>query len=232
MKRSTAAEMMDSADNPRELLEEDLRNLRRLNRYLGGARCVRYGIAQVVRRLCMRRLALLDVGAGSGDVSVNIVGWCRRQSISASIVSLDRDPVTVAVAAKQVAGTPEISVLRGDAAAPPFSPKQFDCVVASQFLHHFSEAKIVELLRTWATLARRAIVVSDLVRHPLAYYGIQALTRMSTRNIMTLSDAPLSVQRAFTLAEWHELFRRADVGEFHVTPLMPFRMSAWIEVAK
>ncbi len=121
-------------------------------------------------------------------------------------------------------------MVRGDAAAPPFAPKRFDCVVASQFLHHFSESEIVELLRSWATLARRAIVVGDLLRHPLAYYGIQALTRLSTKNIMTLTDAPLSVRRAFTLAEWRALFRRADVGKFHVTPLMPFRMSGWIEI--
>ncbi len=141
------------------------------------------------------------------------------------------EPVTVAVAAKQVAGWPEIAVLRGDAAAPPFAPKRFDWVLASQFLHHFSEAEIVALLQTWATLARRAIVVSDLVRHPLAYYGIQALTRMSTKNIMTRTDAPLSVRRAFTLAEWHDLFHQAGIGIIHVTPLLPFRMSAWIEIA-
>jgi SAM-dependent methyltransferase len=231
MKRSAAAEMMDSADNPRELLEEDLRNLRRLNRYLGGARCVRHGIAQFVRRQNLRQLAVLDVGAGSGDVATEIVRWCRDNHIDSTVVSLDRDPVTVAVAATQVAGWREIAVLRGDALAPPFAPKRFDCVLASQFLHHFSEAEIVALLQTWATLARRAIVVSDLVRHPLAYYGIRALTRMSTKNIMTRTDAPLSVQRAFTLAEWRELFRRAGVGKFQVTPLLPFRMSAWIEIA-
>ena len=231
MKRSTAAEMMDNADNPRELLEQDLLYLRRLNRYLGGARCVRYGIAQVVRRQGLRRLAVLDVGAGSGDVALEIVRWCQLNRIRSTVVTLDRDPVTVAVAAKQVAGLSEIAILRGDGAAPPFAPKQFDCVVASQFLHHFSEAKIVELLRGWAALARRAIVVGDLVRHPLAYYGVQALTRMTTKNIMTRTDAPLSVRRAFTLAEGRELLRRADVGKFHVTPLLPFRMSAWIEIA-
>lgn len=58
-----------------------------------------------------------------------------------------------------------------------------------------------------------------------------ALTRMSTRNIKTRTDAPLSVQRAFTLVERQDLFRRAGVGNVHVTPLLPFRMSAWIEIA-
>lgn len=221
---------MDSSDNPRELLEEDLLYLRQLNRYLGGARCVRYGIARLVRRRNLSTLSILDVGAGSADVALDIVRWCRHNRVRATVVTLERDPVTVAVAAKAVAGVAEISVVRGDAAAPPFAPKRFDCVVASQFLHHFSESEIVELLRSWATLARRAIVVGDLLRHPLAYYGIQALTRLSTKNIMTLTDAPLSVRRAFTLAEWRALFRRADVGKFHVTPLMPFRMSGWIEI--
>lgn len=231
MKRSVEAEMIDDPQRPAALLVGELRNLRWLNRYLGGSRCVLHGIAQMVRRHNLRSLAVLDVGAGSGDVAGEIVRWCRRNQVEATVVAMDRDPVTVAVAAQQVAGFAEIRVVRGDAAAPPFGARQFDCVLASQFLHHFSESQIVALLRSWAKLARRGIVVGDLVRHPLAYYGIQALTRLATRNIMTLTDAPLSVRRSFTFAEWRELLRQADVGEVHVVPRLPYRMSGWIEIA-
>ena len=124
----------------------------------------------------------------------------------------------------------EISVVRADAAAPPFAPASFDFVLASQFLHHFSEEKNIALLRTWSSLARRAIMIADLVRHPLAYYGIRCLTHLFTRNIMTLTDAPLSVQRAFTPAEWSELFRRAAVGSFQLIPVFPFRILARLDV--
>ena len=50
MKRSTEKEMMDLPGNPRELLVEDLRNLRIINRYLGGYRGVIKGLKRLVRQ--------------------------------------------------------------------------------------------------------------------------------------------------------------------------------------
>jgi hypothetical protein len=90
---------------------------------------------------------------------------------------------------------------------------------------------MVSLLRSWACLARRAIIVSDLVRHPLAYHGTRLLTRAWTSNIMTLTDAPLSVRRALTMAEWRDVFRLANVGRFTVEWVVPFRMRGviWLE---
>ena len=116
----------------------------------------------------------------------------------------------------------------GDGMAPPFHAASFDFVLASQLLHHFSEEQIIRLLRIWSPLARRAIIVSDLVRHPLAYYGIRLLTKLFTRNAMTRTDAPLSVARAFTLAEWRRLLREADVGPFQIFSVFPFRVMALI----
>ena len=127
-------------------------------------------------------------------------------------------------AAAETRGMAEISIVRGDALAPPFKAQSFDFVMASQLLHHFSDDQVVALLRAWSLLARRAVIVNDLVRHPLAYYGIRLLTRSLTRNVMTLTDAPLSVKRSLTISEWRALFRRADAGEFLVEPALPFRM--------
>ena len=123
-----------------------------------------------------------------------------------------------------------ILVVRGDGGAPPFGPASFDFVLASQLLHHFSEDRIVSLLRTWSKLARKAIVISDLVRHPVAYYGIRVITKLFTRNVMTRTDGPLSVQRAFTIAEWRELLRRADVGPLKLFSVFPFRVLALLSV--
>ena len=86
-----------------------------------------------------------------------------------------------------------------------------------------------EALRRVTTF-RPAIIVSDLVRHPLAYHGIRLLTRLCTRNAMTRTDAPLSVARAFTLAEWRELLRRADIGSFELSMTFPFRMLAVVSL--
>ena len=232
MKRSAAQEMMDLPGQPRELLAADLRNLRWINRYLGCYRTVIRGVARLVEEHNLQRFSLLDAGAGSGDVGAAIVRWARRRGIATRISGLEREAVTAEQALAQTRAMPEIDIVRGDALAPPFPPGTFDFVLASQLLHHFNDEQIVRLLRAWAGHARRAIIVADLVRHPLAYQGIRILTRALTRNEMTRVDAPLSVQRACTVAEWRALIRRADVGAFRVERALPFRMLGVISLGR
>jgi SAM-dependent methyltransferase len=220
--------MMDTPGQPRALLEDDLRNLRMINRRLGNYRSVVRGLNAWAGAQKIDRFSLLDIGTGSGDIPAVIARWARRKGMAAEISALEPEPVTAAQAAFQTRAFPEITVVRGDGMAPPFRAASFDVVLASQLLHHFSEENIVVLLRTWSKVARRAIIVSDLVRHPLAYYGIRLLTRLFTRNPMTRCDAPLSVKRAFTLAEWHALFNQAAVGPVQIFAAFPFRVIALI----
>jgi SAM-dependent methyltransferase len=231
MKRSTEKEMMDLPGNPRELLVEDLRNLRIINRYLGGYRGVIKGLKRLVRNDRMSRFSLLDVGTGSADIPKVIVRWARNHGVAARVVALEPEPVTAAEASHQTQQWPEISVIRGDGMAPPFRASSFDFVLASQMLHHFSDDRIIALLKTWSRLARKAILISDLVRDPLAYYGIRVITQLFTRNEMTRFDGPLSVRRALTLNEWRELFQEAAVGRFRVVPIFPYRQMTVISVS-
>lgn len=218
---------MDLPGNPADLLEEDLSNLRLLNRALGGCRCVLGCLERLADGKESGGFSLLDVGTGSGDIPIAIVRWAKGRGVPVRIVAMEPDPITAAVAWRLTRDLPEISVVRGDARHPPFCPASFDFVLSSQLLHHFSESEIVLLLRRWSSLARRAILVSDLVRHPLAYFGISLLTRLFTRNEMTRTDAPLSVRRALTLAEWRELFAQAAIGEFRLFSVFPFRLFAY-----
>lgn len=230
MKRSYEKEMMDLAGNSPALLADDLRNLRLLNRYLRGSHSVLLALWRVLGSEPLKQLSILDVGTGSADIPAAIYARARRSDIAATIIGLEADPVSARIAAYRTQQHAGLKIIQGDAGAPPFFPGSFDFVVASQFLHHFSEAKIIDLITQWANLARRAIIISDLVRHPLAYYGIRWLTQLTTRNLMTLTDAPLSVRRAFTFNEWRELLYQADVGSVEIFSVFPFRMAAVVRL--
>jgi SAM-dependent methyltransferase len=222
--------MMDLTGNSPEIMADDLRNLRLLNRYLCGSRSVLLALERALGRNPFKNISVLDVGTGSADIPAAIFAWAKRRSIAAKIVGVEAEPITARIAAVRTKQLADINIIQGDAGAPPFSPGSFDFVVASQFLHHFSEAKIVDLLRQWAKLARRGIVISDLVRHPVAYHGIRLLTKLTTRNIMTLTDSPLSVWRAFTLKEWRELLGQADIGPVEMFAVFPYRMAAAVRL--
>lgn len=230
MKRSYEKEMMDFTGNNSELLAGNLSNLRMLNRHLCGSRGVMLALQGALGRETLKHFSVLDVGTGSADIPAAIFVWAKRRNITMKIVGVEADPITARIAANQTKQLAEIEIVQGDAGAPPFLPGSFDFVIASQFLHHFSEAKIIDLLKQWATLARRGIVISDLIRHPVAYHGIRLLTKLATRNIMTLTDAPLSVRRAFSFSEWRELLWQADIGSVHMISVFPFRVAAFVKL--
>jgi 2-polyprenyl-3-methyl-5-hydroxy-6-metoxy-1,4-benzoquinol methylase len=232
VKHSEQSELMDVPGVSPGLLEGDLSNLRTLNRALGAKRGIFKFLAATLKKERMREFSLLDVGTGSADIPVAIVRWAKKRGLAARIVALDRHPVTAAVARRRARDYPEITVVRADAFAPPFAPGAFDFVLCSQVLHHFPAVEIPARLRQWAGLARRALLVSDLVRHPLAYCGIKLLTAIFTRNEITRTDAPLSVRRAFTVDEWRDIFRRAGVGPADVLPLFPFRLFARLRLSR
>jgi SAM-dependent methyltransferase len=223
MKRSTDKELMDLPGKSVDLFIDDLRHLRQFNRYLGGSRSVIKGLESLVGAKNVTRLSILDVGTGSADIPRAIVRWARGKAVDVKIVAIELDAIAAHEALIQTQDYSEITVIRGDGANAPFHAGRFDVVIASQLLHHFSESDIVAMLRTWSGLAREAILISDLIRHRLAYHGIGLISKLLTRNVMTRVDAPLSVRRAYTLQEWRALFQRAGIGPFRISPMFPFR---------
>jgi ubiquinone/menaquinone biosynthesis C-methylase UbiE len=125
-----AREMMDSPDNsPRELLEDDLRNLRIINRYLGNYRVVLGGLARLLEEQKLKRFSLLDVGTGSADIPALIASWARRYHLTARLIGLEPEPVTLQAAANQIRDYSEITLVRGDARALPLASGSVDFVL-------------------------------------------------------------------------------------------------------
>jgi hypothetical protein len=60
-------------------------------------------------------------------------------------------------------------------------------------------------------VASVGVVVNDLARGRLAYVGAWLLAHLATGNAFTRHDAPLSVRRAYTVAEARALFERAGM---------------------
>ena len=70
------------------------------------------------------------------------------------------------------------------------------------------------LVAEMARVAQRRVIVLDIRRHWLAYWGFVAWSRLWTRNRLVRFDGPLSVLRGFTPAE---LMRGDDLPDFEWT---------------
>jgi SAM-dependent methyltransferase len=200
--RRFEAEILDRPDNPRAALEAALRDLRWVNRLLGGRRALFAALDPFLDAVPRGEgLLVLDVGTGSGDLPVAMVERARGRARRLEVVAVERDPSSASIARRETGAHPEIHVVRADARRLPFAPGSFDLVTASLFLHHFRPAEAAELLASFRRLARRAVLVNDLRRHLVPWGFIALAARATFRHPILVHDGPLSVLRGFTPEE-------------------------------
>jgi len=224
--RRNDPEILDRPDNAPADLESALRDVRWVNRLLGGRRTLLAALAPYLRAAPTDRpLTVLDLGTGSADLPLALARHARRLGREVRITAVDRDPTIVAIAAREVGDSPDVRVVCADAARLPFSPRSFDLVTVSMFLHHFAHDEAAALLAGWRRLARRAVIVNDLRRHLLPWATIRLLGRVTLRHPMFLHDAPLSVLRGFTVEELRQLAREAGDPRAEVQRSWPYRLA-------
>ena len=204
------AELMDAPGLPPAEVADAYRVLRRVNRQLGNLAVLRREARRSLRedRPGPDSPTALDVGAGSGDIA-HALAHLPTGGAPFRVAALDRDPTAVAEARR----VPGIAVVRGDALRLPFADRSVDLVTAVKFAHHFHGEELAQLLGEMARVARHRVLVLDIRRHRLAYWGFIAWSRVFTRNRLVRFDGPLSVLRGFTAAELREL----------AAPLVAFR---------
>jgi ubiquinone/menaquinone biosynthesis C-methylase UbiE len=207
-------ELLDGPLDDVAALRGNLRDLRRVNRYLGGS--LLSGQAVDVLLAGERGPhSLLDVGTGAADIPLALLRAAAAGGRDLRIVGLDSRP-EVLEAARSI--DPRLGDLRNlqlsiaDARALPYPDRTFDIVHASLVVHHLEPVEAVAFLREARRVARLGVVVNDLVRGRLQWAGAWLLTRLATRNPLTRHDGPLSVRRAYTRAETRALFESAGLG--------------------
>jgi ubiquinone/menaquinone biosynthesis C-methylase UbiE len=193
-------------------------DLRWFNRWFGGIATSREMVTAIARKTGKSQLSLLEVAAGDGFVPRTLVENFESSGINLDVTLLDR-------AASHLPKNGAGSKIAGDALSLPFRDSVFDLVSSSLFVHHLSPDGAVEFAREALRVCRTAVLINDLVRHPLhlaiAYAGLPLYRSRITRN-----DAPASVNQAYTVEEMREFLRVAGARAIEVHRHFLFRMGA------
>lgn len=224
MARVEAPELLDAPGQPDALVAENLADIARVNRWLGGALLTRRALALLLAgRPPSAPVALLDVGTGAADIPVALQPWLARRWPGSSIVASDVSPQIARLAARGAGGGLQLAV--ADGLRLPFADGSFDVAACSLALHHFAPGEAAALLREMRRVSRVGVVVNDLVRSHAGYLGALALGGVVSRNPLTRHDGPLSVRRAYTRGELVELARAAGLAHVTIGPDIGYRVA-------
>ncbi|MBI1382468.1 MAG: methyltransferase domain-containing protein [Planctomycetaceae bacterium] len=226
--RERLPEWMDDPDLPREAHVLALRGLARLNRLAAVAvgQCTR--LEAFARARGLRRLRVLELASGGGDNALALVRRAARRGLELDYVGLDLSPVAVQLATARAeraprAGGSSIRFLQSNVLEDPW-PGGVHAVVSSLFLHHLSEAHLLDLFARIGREAPGCFVLSDLERSRFGYLLATCIPPLVTDSPVVRLDARLSVRAALLREELLDLARRAGLTEARVERRFPARL--------
>lgn len=199
MRRKEAS--VELLDGPLEVhaLRDNLRDLERVNRWLGGRDLSWRALRQVMATLpATDPITLLDVGTGAADIPRFLCRQAAAEGRRLEIEAVDKRPEIVALAQAAVADGSAVKVSLADPGIVDYPSGSFDIVHSSLVLHHHEPDEARSLLAEMARVARHAVIVNDLQRARRWWIGASVFSRIATANRYTRHDAPLSVRRAYT----------------------------------
>ena len=217
--RAEAEELMDADDLEPAVYAAVVGDLARVNTVTLAARAT---LAFLDRLAPARRLRLLDVGFGDGDMLRRIARWAARRGVDAELVGIDLNPRSAPAAEAHTPPGLPIRYLTGDYA--DCAGGGWDTVVSSLVAHHMSRAQLVAFLRFMEREARLGWLVNDLHRHGVAYRGFPLLAWAARWHPIVRHDGALSIARSYRAAEWPPILAEAGVGDARVFRAFPFRL--------
>lgn len=188
-KRIYNKEIIDDLSIKDERIDDALKELKLINNSLGG-----YNVSKKAFLHSMDHQKgyynILDIGAGSSDILLKL----KKINFKINLYTLD---VNIRACRYNRSINKLSNVICADINNLPFKEKYFDYVHASLFFHHFKENNINKVLQELNIITKKAIIINDLRRSFIAYWGIRILTMLFSKSKMVKNDAPLSVKRGF-----------------------------------
>ena len=217
-----AHELLDGPLDDKAALRGNLRDLGRINRWLGGTSASQRALDRLLAGRTVPH-TVLDVGTGAADIPLALLERGARTGRALRVTGVDSRPEVLEAARAvdpRLDRTPGLELVVSDGRDLPWPDRSFDVVHASLVIHHLEPPDALAFLREAARVARLGVVVNDLVRARHHWIGARVLLPLMTRNRFTRHDGPLSVRRAYTRMELRALLAGAalrpvaEIGAF------------------
>ncbi len=221
--RSEKTEIMDDLNCAGEVVDQTLRELETINRWLGGNSITIDGIRKLLPVQGNQPVEIVDLGCGGGDMLIEIARYGRKKNFPLKLIGIDANPHIIEFAKRNCEAYPEIEFLAMDIFSSEFKELRFDVAIATLVTHHFESTSLSQLCVTLQRQSKLGVVINDLHRHWLAYYSIKVLTLAFSKSSMVKYDAPLSVLRSFKKKEWLQILHQGGITNYSITWKWAFR---------
>lgn len=203
--RSTEKELLDGNNIPYLDIIQNMKELNKINFYLGGHQITINGFKSLVNN--NKKLSIVEIGCGGGDNLKAIKAFCNHNNIEIEMIGIDFNFDITNFAKEQ---NKHLKVINSDYKQVKFKTKP-DIIFSSLFCHHFNESQLEEQIIWMKENSKVGFFINDLERNWIAYYSIKLLTSIFSKSYLVKNDAPISVARGFKKIEWKAIFDSVNI---------------------
>lgn len=217
---------MDDLQCSGDVVDQTLRELEIINRWLGGNAVTINGIERLItleKAKGSGTITIADIGCGGGDILKEIARWGKEKKLNLVLTGIDANPNIIEFATKNTQDFNEINYQRHNVFSENFQKTNYDIIVATLFTHHFNNQELTQLIKSMVKQSRIGIVINDLHRHWFAYHSIRLLTQWFSKSPMVQFDAPASVLRSFHRSDITSILEHAGIKNYSLKWKWAFR---------
>lgn len=128
-------------------------------------------------------------------------------------IDISRDAIEIAKANLHNTSLPPSNVEFHVPSSPElaYPEKSFDIITSTLVCHHLDDDQLISFLKNGVSIARKAVIINDLHRHPLATCGYALAAPLFFRNRLVIHDGFLSIKRGFTRKDWMAYLSAAGI---------------------
>ena len=108
-----------------------------------------------------------------------------------------------------------------------YRKQNFDIVLCTLTLHHFTDSQIIELVKLFNRQAKYGVLINDLHRSKVAYRLFQAFCTVFIRNEIARKDGLTSILRGFKKSDLESFSAKIPASQAEIKWKWAFRYQ-WI----
>jgi ubiquinone/menaquinone biosynthesis C-methylase UbiE len=219
-KRSLQKEILDQKNIPFTDIALNMKELDWINSHLGGHSITIEGFRKLLGE--RKSISVCEIGCGGGDNLNALHKFCIRKNIKANFIGIDINEECIAFA-KENSLIKNVEFIVSDYKNVNFGNKKPDIIFSSLFCHHFSDDKLIEMMKWMKENSNIGFFINDLHRHPVAYHFIKLATKKFSKSYLVKNDAPVSVLRGFKKDEWKYILKNVGIENYSIKWKWAFR---------
>ena len=222
---------MDDLEFEGPVLDQSLKELRTINKLLGGNKVTTNGLNQLIKKNPQESYSIADIGCGGGDMIRVMADWAKKNQIHCHFIGIDANPNTIKFAKERLKDLDHVNFKTENVFDESFEHEQVDIITCTLFTHHFTDEELLRLFRSFLNKAKLGIIINDLHRHRLAYFSIKALTRLFSKSPMVQNDGPLSVLRGFSKKDFISILENSGMKKIQIKWFWAFRWQVIVMIS-